>query len=59
MFHRSYENTAETFLTLVRDAGLPEPDEWVYDDVNFEVVFLWHAEKLAVIVELDGFRQAA
>jgi hypothetical protein len=59
MFHRSYENAAETFLTLVRDAGLDEPDEWVYDDVNFEVVFLWHARKLAVIVELDGFKQAA
>jgi hypothetical protein len=59
MFHRSHENSAETFLTLIREAGLDEPDEWVYDDVNFEIVFLWHAQKVAVIVELDGFKQAA
>ncbi len=59
MFHRSHENAAEVFLTLVRDAGLDEPDEWVYDDFNFEIVFLWHAQKLAVIVELDGFKEAA
>jgi hypothetical protein len=59
MFHRSHENSAETFLTLIREAGLDEPDEWVYDDVNFEIVFLWHAQKVAVIVELDGFKEAA
>jgi hypothetical protein len=59
MFHRAHENAAETFLTLVREADLPEPDEWVFDDVNWEVLFLWHEQKVAVIVELDGFKQAA
>jgi hypothetical protein len=37
---------------LLPDAGLPQPDEVEYREES--VVFLWHATKLAVIVDLDG-----
>jgi hypothetical protein len=59
MFIRPGENAAETFLTLLREANLPEPDDLIFDDVNWEVTFLWHERRTAVIVDLDGFKRAA
>jgi hypothetical protein len=39
-------------LDLIRDAGLPPPDEIVRDDPA-EVLLLWHERKLAVVLELS------
>jgi hypothetical protein len=38
---------------LVREAGLPQPDE-VRDRFDpDEIVLMWHERKLAVVIELD------
>lgn len=41
------------FMRIAERAGLPEPDEVHYFDEEEELEFIWHEQKLAVIVELD------
>ena len=38
---------------LLDDVGLPEPDEVLHEFDPDEVVFLWHATKTAIVVELE------
>jgi hypothetical protein len=45
-------NAAEQrFLLLLRDAGLPEPDEIEYG--KNEMRFLWTDRKVAVVIDFD------
>ena len=39
---------------LLDGAGLAEPDEVRHEFDPDEVVFLWHATKTAIVVELEG-----
>jgi hypothetical protein len=39
---------------LLREAGLPEPDEVVHDAGHDELVFQWRDRKLVVVVELGN-----
>jgi hypothetical protein len=39
------------FRELVGEAGLAEPDDVAYSPGS--VTFLWHADRLAVVVDLD------
>lgn len=46
-----YSELEERFRALLTDAGLPLPDE--VERHATEVVFLWHATQVAIVVELD------
>jgi hypothetical protein len=46
--HRSAERA---FRRLITDGEFAEPDEVEYTETT--VVFLWHATKLAVVVDLE------
>jgi hypothetical protein len=41
----------QDFRCLLDDHGLPQPDSVVYDEASLR--FLWHAEKLCVVVDID------
>jgi len=43
------------FIKVAKQAGLPDPDEVRYLEDDEEVEFLWHEQKLAVVVELDEY----
>jgi hypothetical protein len=45
-------DTRRRFVELAGQAGLPEPDEVHYFDEEEELEFMWHEQKLAVVVEL-------
>ncbi|HEX8053611.1 MAG TPA: hypothetical protein VF517_11525 [Thermoleophilaceae bacterium] len=47
------EDAELRFREIAAQAGLPEPDEVVYHEDDEELEFLWHEQKLAVVVELD------
>jgi hypothetical protein len=47
------EDAELRFRHIAEQAGLPEPDEVVYHEEDEELEFLWHEQKLAVVVELD------
>lgn len=38
---------------IIRNAGLPKPDEVLYEFEPDEVVFKWNGPKLAVVIDLD------
>jgi hypothetical protein len=42
------------FRRLLEEEGFEPPDEVVHESDPPELVFLWHEEKLAVVVELWG-----
>lgn len=44
--------TERRFLELVDEAGLDRPDDIEWDLDAGELLFLWRAEKLAVVVDL-------
>jgi hypothetical protein len=44
---------------IVRNAGLPKPDEVRYEFEPDEVVFKWTGLKLAVVIDLDDDRVAS
>jgi hypothetical protein len=46
------EDAELRFREIAAQAGLPEPDEVVYHEDDEELEFLWHEQKLAVVVEL-------
>ena len=46
------EDAELRFRAIAAQAGLPEPDEVVYHEDGDELEFLWHEQKLAVVVEL-------
>ena len=48
----AHADAERRFLSLVEEAGLPTPDE--VEHWPGEVAFFWNAQKLLVIVELDG-----
>lgn len=50
-----FQMVERDFLPLAEQAGLPEPDEVNYREDEEEIEFIWHEQKLAVIVELDEF----
>lgn len=41
----------QDFRCLLEDHGLPQPDAVVYDEASIR--FLWHEEKLCVVVDID------
>jgi hypothetical protein len=43
------------FIKVAKQAGLPDPDEVRYLEDDDKVEFLWHEQKLAVVVELDEY----
>lgn len=46
------QDTRRRFLLIAEEAGLPEPDEVHYFEAEDELEFVWHEQKLAVVVEL-------
>lgn len=48
-----FQMVERDFLRVATKAGLPEPDEVNYREHDEEVEFIWHEQKLAVVVELD------
>lgn len=48
-----HHDAEQQMRELVREAGLPEPDEARYGFDPDEVVLLWHERKLAVAVDLE------
>ncbi|HEX8744588.1 MAG TPA: hypothetical protein VF712_15800 [Thermoleophilaceae bacterium] len=54
-----FQMVERDFLPLAAQAGLPEPDEVNYREDEEEVEFVWHEQKLAVIVELDELDERA
>lgn len=53
------QDTRRRFLAIAAEAGLPEPDEVHYFEAEDELEFIWHEQKLAVVVELDDHAGAA
>jgi hypothetical protein len=47
------QSTRRRFLEIAEEAGLPLPDEVHYFEAEEELEFVWHEQKLAVVVELD------
>jgi len=56
----SPEEAEERFRALLRENEMPEPDAVEHDPAAEELIFLWHEQKLAVVIELseDGPREA-
>lgn len=51
-----FQRVKRDFMRIAQQAGLPEPDEIHYHDregADDEVEFIWHDQRLAVVVELD------
>jgi hypothetical protein len=46
------QDARRRFLAIAAEAGLPEPDEQHYFEAEDELEFVWHEQKLAVVVEL-------
>jgi hypothetical protein len=46
-----HHSAERAFRRLIADGEFAEPDEVEYTETT--VVFLWHASKLAVVVDLD------
>ncbi|HEX8647704.1 MAG TPA: hypothetical protein VF715_12445 [Thermoleophilaceae bacterium] len=53
------QSARRDFMRIAEQAGLPEPDEVHYFEAEEELEFVWHEQKLAVVVELDEFSAAA
>lgn len=49
--HARHEEVEARFRALLTDADLPLPDEVEHRET--QLVFLWHATKVAVAVEVD------
>ena len=49
-----FQTVERGFRAVAAEAGLPEPDEVNYREEPDEVEFIWHEQKLCVVVELDG-----
>ena len=49
--HARHQEVEARFRALLADADLPLPDEVEHHET--QLVFLWHASKVAVAVELD------
>jgi hypothetical protein len=47
----SHEAVEQRFRDLIAEAGLPDPDDVVYEPRS--VVFLWNEQHVAVAVDLD------
>ncbi len=54
-----FQQVERDFLPLAERAGLPSPDEVSYREDPDEVEFVWHDQKLVVVVELDEYSAAA
>jgi hypothetical protein len=50
-----FQTAERDFMRIAERAGLPEPDEIHYREDDDELEFLWHDQKLAVVVELDEY----
>jgi hypothetical protein len=50
------ERIEEAFCTLLRDAELAQPDEIRPDPEAGQVSFVWHEQKLVVVVGADAPR---
>ena len=48
-----FQAVERDFAAIAARAGLPEPDEVNYREDAEEIEFIWHDQKLAVVVELD------
>ena len=44
-----HEDTRRRFVAIAHEAGLPDPDEIEYRDTEIE--FVWHAEKLVIVLD--------
>ena len=51
----TFQRVERDFVRVAARAGLPEPDEVHYDEEAEEMEFIWHDQKLAVVVELDEY----
>lgn len=52
---KRFQAVERDFAKVAAKAGLPEPDEVNYRDEADEVEFIWHEQKLCVVVELDDY----
>ena len=50
--HERFQTVERGFRAVAAEAGLPEPDEVNYREEAEEVEFIWHDQKLCVVVEL-------
>ena len=57
VYRERFEKVAREFPAIAARAGLPDPDEIHFHPEAAEVEFLWHDQKLAVVVALDDLRE--